>query len=65
MQTSDLLPALATSIAVFPAPPATHRTLEFYSRPRTVEEVADTVVHRILDHLGLPVPDAFRWGEGE
>ena len=45
---------------VMPASPG------FYSRPKTVEEVADTVVDRILDHLGLPVPGAFRWAvEGE
>ncbi len=45
---------------VMPASPG------FYSRPQTVEEVADTVVDRILDHLGLPVPGAFRWAvEGE
>ncbi len=42
---------------VLPASPG------FYSRPRTVEEVADTVVLRILDLLGLPSPDAFRWAE--
>ena len=41
---------------VMPASPG------FYSRPRTIEEVADTVVHRILDQIGLPVPGAFRWG---
>jgi len=40
---------------VLPAAPS------FYSRPKTVEEVADTVVFRILDQLGLPVPQAFRW----
>src|SRR5213592_4861324 len=33
----------------------------FYSRPRTVEDVADTVVSRILDQLGLPNPAAYRW----
>src|SRR5213083_3487019 len=33
----------------------------FYSRPRTVEDVADTVVWRILDQLGLPNPAAYRW----
>ena len=37
----------------------------FYSRPQDIPAVADTVVHRILDHLGLPSTDAPRWGEGE
>jgi len=36
----------------------------FYSRPRTPEEIADTVVFRILDHLGIPHPAAYRWQEG-
>ena len=44
---------------VMPASPG------FYSRPQSVEEVADTVVHRILDQLGLPVPGAFRWAAEE
>ena len=35
----------------------------FYSKPASVEEVADTVVHRILDLIGLPAPKAFRWFE--
>ena len=35
----------------------------FYSKPASVEEVADTIVHRILDHVGLPAPKAFRWFE--
>ena len=33
----------------------------FYSRPQTVEAVADTVVDRILDHLGIDATDAYRW----
>src|SRR3954453_22804577 len=33
----------------------------FYSRPRSVEDVVDTVVWRILDQLGLPNPAAYRW----
>ncbi|HEX4630261.1 MAG TPA: UbiX family flavin prenyltransferase [Chthoniobacterales bacterium] len=33
----------------------------FYSRPGSVEAVADTVVWRILDQLGLPNPAAYRW----
>ena len=35
----------------------------FYSRPKTIEDVADTVVDRILDQLGLPVDGAYRWEE--
>jgi len=33
----------------------------FYSRPGSVEDVADTVVWRILDQIGLPNPRAYRW----
>jgi flavin prenyltransferase len=33
----------------------------FYSRPETVEAVADTVVDRILDHLGIEAPGVYRW----
>jgi len=35
----------------------------FYSKPQTVEDVADSIVHRILDHLGILVPGAARWDE--
>lgn len=35
----------------------------FYSLPKTLEEVVDTVVARILDHLGLPHPLGTRWGQ--
>jgi len=35
----------------------------FYNRPQTVEAVADTVVSRILDQLGVENPIAFRWAE--
>jgi 4-hydroxy-3-polyprenylbenzoate decarboxylase len=36
-------------------------TPSFYSRPSTIEEVAMTVVHRILDLAQLKNP-SFRWG---
>ena len=42
---------------ILPASPS------FYSRPQTLNELADTVVARILDQLGLPMPGAFRWQE--
>ena len=48
---------LEAGAIVMPASPG------FYSRPTTVEAVADTVVDRILDHLDLPVSGTFRWGE--
>jgi 4-hydroxy-3-polyprenylbenzoate decarboxylase len=35
----------------------------FYGRPGTVEQVVDTVVARVLDHLGLPHTLAARWRE--
>ena len=35
----------------------------FYSRPSSFVELADTVVWRILDQLGLDAPNACRWRE--
>ena len=35
----------------------------FYMRPQTIQEVADTVVARVLDHLGIPQTLAPRWCE--
>ena len=40
-----------------------HACPHFYHRPQTVEEVIDTVVDRVLDHLGVPV-ETQRWKEG-
>ncbi len=36
-------------------------TPSFYSRPQTIEEVAATVVDRVMDLAGLEIP-TFRWG---
>ena len=35
----------------------------FYTRPTTVTEVIDTVVARVLDHLGIPQRLVPRWQE--
>lgn len=43
---------------ILPAAPS------FYSRPENFDELADTVVHRALDLIGLD-HQTFRWGEGE
>ena len=39
-------------------------TPSFYSRPKTLEEIAATVVDRVLDLAGFEV-DSFRWSENE
>lgn len=36
-------------------------TPSFYSRPKTIEEAAATVIDRVLDLAGLQI-DTFRWG---
>jgi 4-hydroxy-3-polyprenylbenzoate decarboxylase len=50
---------LLAGAIILPANPS------FYTRPKSVEEVADTVVARILDHLGLEHQLAPRWQEAE
>jgi 4-hydroxy-3-polyprenylbenzoate decarboxylase len=35
----------------------------FYAGPKTIQEVVDTVVARVLDHLGVPNQLAPRWNE--
>lgn len=37
-------------------------TPSFYSRPKTIEEVAATVVDRVIDLCGLNI-DTYRWGK--
>jgi 4-hydroxy-3-polyprenylbenzoate decarboxylase len=40
-----------------------HASPHFYHRPQSVEEVLDTVVDRVLDHLGVETSTQ-RWKEG-
>jgi 4-hydroxy-3-polyprenylbenzoate decarboxylase len=35
----------------------------FYTNPRTIEQVVDTVVARVLDHLGVAQKLVPRWAE--
>ena len=37
----------------------------FYHRPRSVDEIVDQSVDRVLDLIGLPSPDARRWNGPE
>ena len=48
---------LQAGATILPANPA------FYNRPQTVEQVVDTVVARVLDHLGVAHKLVVRWGE--
>jgi flavin prenyltransferase len=40
---------------IFPLIPA------FYYRPTSLDEMAHEFAHRVLSHIGLPQPGAFRW----
>ena len=48
---------LLAGATILPANPS------FYTRPQGLEQVADTVVARVLDHLGLPNKLVARWAE--
>ena len=48
---------LLAGATILPANPS------FYMRPQTVEQVVDTVVARVLDHLGVPQNLVKRWQE--
>jgi len=48
---------LLAGATILPANPS------FYTRPRTIEELADTVVARVLDHLGIAHKLVARWKE--
>lgn len=51
----NIVTVIEAGAIVLPAIPS------YYGRPRTVEEVADTVVARILDHLGVENDLVKRW----
>jgi flavin prenyltransferase len=50
---------LLAGAVILPANPG------FYTQPKTIEELADTVVARVLDHLGVPNTLSPRWQEPE
>ncbi len=50
---------LQTGATILPANP------HFYANPKSIEEVADTVVARVLDHLGVANEASPRWQEEE
>lgn len=53
----NLLTVARAGALVIPAAPS------FYSRPRSLEQLLDTVLARVLDHLDIPHNLSARWGE--
>lgn len=53
----NVVTVMEAGAIVLPASPS------FYGRASTLNDIADTVVDRILDQLGVPRPGSFRWKE--
>jgi 4-hydroxy-3-polyprenylbenzoate decarboxylase len=51
----NIVTLLEAGAIVLPAIPS------FYSRPKTIVDLVDTVIWRVLDQIGLPSPRAYRW----
>jgi 4-hydroxy-3-polyprenylbenzoate decarboxylase len=51
----NVVTLLEAGAIVLPAIPS------FYSRPKSIVDLVDTVVWRILDQIGLPSPRTYRW----
>jgi flavin prenyltransferase len=51
----NVVTLLEAGATVLPAIPS------FYSRPKSIVNLVDTVVWRILDQIGLPSPRTYRW----
>jgi 4-hydroxy-3-polyprenylbenzoate decarboxylase len=51
----NMAAASEAGATIFPVIPT------FYNHPQTVEDIAHNYVHRVLQHMGLPQPNAFQW----
>jgi 4-hydroxy-3-polyprenylbenzoate decarboxylase len=51
----NLVTLLEAGAVILPAAPS------FYSRPKTIVDLVDTIVWRILDQIGLPTARTYRW----
>jgi 4-hydroxy-3-polyprenylbenzoate decarboxylase len=52
----NMAAATEAGATIFPVIPA------FYNSPQNTTEMAQNYVNRVLQHIGLPQPDAFVWG---
>jgi 4-hydroxy-3-polyprenylbenzoate decarboxylase len=53
----NVVTLLEAGAVVLPAIPS------FYSRPKTIFDMVDTVVWRVLDQIGLPAALTYRWSD--
>src|ERR1700738_2149191 len=53
----NVVTLLEAGAVVLPAIPS------FYSRPKSIVDLVDTVLWRVLDQIGLPNPRAYRWAD--
>jgi 4-hydroxy-3-polyprenylbenzoate decarboxylase len=53
----NMAAAAEAGATIFPVIPT------FYNQPQTLADVSRNYVHRVLQHIGLPQPDAYTWGE--
>ena len=54
----NMASATEAGATIFPVIPT------FYNHPQTTDDIARNYVHRVLQHIGLPQPDAYVWGTG-
>jgi len=59
IQVKNMELLLLAGVTLIPANPS------YYTRPQTVEAVVDTVVARVLDHMGVAHKLVARWAEPE
>lgn len=59
IQARNIVTLMEAGATVIPAIPS------FYGRPQTVQDVADTVVARVLDHLKIEHELVKRWKQDE
>ncbi len=55
----NMAAATEAGATVFPVIPT------FYNHPQTTDDIARNYVHRVLQHIGLPQPDAYVWGASD
>jgi flavin prenyltransferase len=52
----NMAAATEAGATIFPVIPT------FYNTPQSIDDIARSFVHRVLQHIGLPQPGAYVWG---